>query len=267
MKIGFGTYKTNPPAEAVRSALEAGYRYIDTASIYNTEKAVREAIELTGINREEIHIATKCWLDETGYEGTKAALGRSLKRLGTDYVDTYLIHWPRRRGDDNWKETLRGTWKAMNELKRDGYIRRIGASNFLPHHLDVIDGIPDINQLELHPGYMQEAALKYSQELGIQVQAWSPLGREKSFALDYINELAGKYSKSPAQICIRYLLDRDIMPIVKSSTPERIRENLDVFDFNLTKEEISYITCLPQTTWRGEHPDINIPTKTSNFEV
>ena len=268
-KIGYGCY--NPRCDHNREifglALETGYRYFDTAYIYGTERDLGLAIKDAGIPRSELTISTKAWHDQLGYERTKTACYKSLENLGLDYIDIYLIHWPRHDVECDWRTMDLEAWRAMCELKEEGVIRGIGVSNFLPHHLQNIiensDVVPVIDQLELHPGYCQEAAVAYCKEHGIQPQAWGPLGRGRALDNTYINELAAKYGKSPAQICIRYLLQRGIMPVVKSSSAERMRANTEVFDFGLTEEEVSIISCMPQEGWMGEHPDFKIPTKSS----
>ncbi len=272
-KIGFGCYipgKSNDEVvDIIRTAIEAGFRYFDTASFYETERALGRAIKEMGIEREQLTIASKLWIDERGYQNTKDALYRSLDRLGVDYLDAYIIHWPRRSSDDtDWKSVDRETYKALLELKEEGLIRNIGTSNFLSHHLKNLldDGyVPDLNQLELHPGYMQECALRDSIEAGILPQAWSPLGRGAVLGNELLIKLADKYGKSVPQICLIYLMQRGIMPIVKASSKERMLNNLDVFDVILEVEDMQIISCLPQTGWSGEHPDFNIPAITSNF--
>lgn len=271
--LGFGTYNPNDSdtREIIRTAIETGYRYFDTASLYETERALGQAIKESGISRSEFYIASKVWIDEMGYEETKAAFARSLERLQTDYLDLYLIHWPRSREDDtNWKERGVQTWRAMEELYMAGKIRSIGLSNFLPHHIENIlihcRVKPVVNQLEVHPGYTQEAACAYCARHGIALQAWSPLGRGKLLSHPLLLALASKYGKTPAQVSLRFLLQKDILPIVKASNAERMMQNADIFDFILSTEDMSFLACLPQTAWSGEHPDYNIPKVGSNLE-
>ena len=274
LPIGFGTY--NPGSadseEMIKMAIDAGYRYFDTASLYGTERALGNAIRERGIPREEFYIASKLWIDEMGYEETMAAFERTLARLQTDYLDLYLIHWPRKDEEDtDWKARGIDTWRAMEELHAQGRIRNLGLSNFLPHHMEVIltncKVKPVVNQLEVHPGYMQEAAIAYCRENDVLVQAWSPLGRGQLLSHPFVTGLAGKYGKSAAQVVLRYLIQRGIVPLVKASGAERMRQNLDVFDFEITGEDMSMLTCLPQVAWSGEHPDYSIPKARSNPEV
>jgi diketogulonate reductase-like aldo/keto reductase len=206
------------------------------------------------------------WKDEMGYQQTKDALEKSLKRLGTDYLDIYLIHWPRPSADcENWKELDLETWRAMEELQKEGKIRGLGLSNFLPHHIKNIleNGTvkPVVNQLELHPGYMQQAAVQYCKEHGIQMQAWSPIGRRRILEDGLILELAGKYQVSPAQLCLRFLLQNDIIPLPKSSSMERMKQNMDLFHFEISEEDVSRLATMPQAGWSGEYPDPELAQK------
>lgn len=266
--VGFGTYKAaeGNNVEILKNAIEAGYRYFDTASFYQTEDFVGQAIRESNLPREDFFLVSKMWKDEMGYQQTKDALEKSLKRLGTDYLDIYLIHWPRPSADcENWKELDLETWRAMEELQKEGKIRGLGLSNFLPHHIKNIleNGTvkPVVNQLELHPGYMQQAAVQYCKEHGIQMQAWSPIGRRRILEDGLILELAGKYQVSPAQLCLRFLLQNDIIPLPKSSSMERMKQNMDLFHFEISEEDVSRLATMPQAGWSGEHPDPELAQK------
>ena len=270
--IGFGTYnaENTDNAAIVRTAIEAGYRYFDTASLYKTEEVLGQAIKDSGIPREDFFIVSKLWIDEMGYENAKEAFEKSLCRLQMDYLDLYLIHWPRPKEDDpeqEWKKLDAETWKALEELYNSGRVRGIGLSNFLPHHIDHIlaNGHvkPVVNQLELHPGYSQEAAVNYCKAHDIQVQAWSPIGRKALMNHPFIMGLAEKYGVSAAQICLRYLLQKDIIPLPKSSSMERMKQNQEIFGFEIETEDMYILDTMPQTTWLGEHPDFSIPKKSS----
>lgn len=259
--IGYGTYKaadTNS-CDIIATAATAGYRFFDTASFYGTETFLAEALKQADLPRNKVFITSKVWKAEMGYNETLEAFERTLKNLDTDYLDLYLIHWPRYTLDGEWKQTCIDTWKAMEELYEAGRVRAIGLSNFLPHHMDVIlDNCnikPMVNQLEVHPGYTQEAAIRYCQERDILVQAWSPLGRQRVLEEPLLIELAAKYDVTPAQICLRFLLQRGINPIPKASSFERMRNNMDIFDFSITTEDMHRLNTLPQTGWSGEHPD------------
>lgn len=272
--IGFGCYLPGKSAvEAVNImalAIEAGFRYFDTASFYETERSLGKAIAKTGIDRDDLFIASKLWIDERGYQEAKDALNRTLERLGVDYLDAYIIHWPRKSADDtDWKQKDSDTFRAMIEMKEQGLIRNIGTSNFLSHHLESLakEGfVPELNQLELHPGYMQEYTLRDTQAAGILAQAWSPLGRGAVLDNELLKKMANKYGKSVPQICLIYLMERGIMPIVKASSRERMLANLDVFDTKMDKEDVQIISSMPQTGWSGEHPDFHIPALASNFD-
>lgn len=270
--IGFGTYnaKGGDNLAINRTAIEAGYRYFDTASLYETERVLGQAVRESGIPREEFFIVSKLWIDERGYQEAREAFARTLDRLQMDYLDLYLIHWPRgEEGDCDWKEKDLDTWRALEELYQSGKVRGIGLSNFLPHHTENIlqncTVKPVVDQLEIHPGYTQEAAVRYCFEHDIRVQAWSPLGRSAMLDHPVLKGYAEKYGKTVAQICLRFLLQKGIIPLVKSSAMERMKQNQDIFDFELTAEDMSVINNMPQNTWLGEHPDFAIPKKKSNF--
>ena len=268
--MGFGTYQITSTAP-ILSAVEAGYRFFDTASLYETERFLGNGLRESGLPREEFIIETKLWIDEM--DDPDSALERSLKRLGTDYVDIFMIHWPRETGkpDEKWKEKDLETYHRIENLVKTGKTRRLGLSNFLPHHLkNILDNCeiqPVVNQLELHPGYSQEAAVMYCKEYGILPMAWSPFGRGQSTDVlenRMIQYLARKYTRSPQQIALRFLLQKGVLPIPKATGKDHIQANLAVFDFCLTEEEVSLLTYMPQTTWLGEHPDFVIPTARSN---
>lgn len=260
--VGFGTYKAaeGNNVEILKRAVTAGYRYFDTASFYGTEEFVGQAVKESGIPREEFFLVSKMWKDEMGYEQTKKALEDTLRRLKTDYLDLYLIHWPRPTAEcENWKEIDLETWRAMEELCAEGKIRGLGLSNFLPQHLEnILQNCkirPVVDQLELHPGYMQSAAVQYLKEHDIYPQAWSPIGRQRVLEEPLLTELAAKYQVSPAQICLRYLVQNQIIPLPKSSSMERMRQNMDVFGFSIEEEDMYLISSMPQAGWSGEHPD------------
>lgn len=267
-EIGFGTYKLKEGnnAEVFRMAVDAGYRYFDTASFYENEEVLGNVLKESGIPREELFIASKVWKTEMGYEETKAAFERSLKKLQLDYLDLYLIHWPIPSvGFEDWKQLDVDTWRAMEELQKEGKVRAIGLSNFLPHHIENIlqncSVKPVLNQLELHPGYMQEAAIQYCWEHNIAVQAWSPVARGRIFDNKVLVALAEKYQTTVAHICLQYLRQRDILIIPKASSMERMKENLQDSTFELSREEMQKITSMPQCGWNGGHPDPELEDK------
>lgn len=269
-KIGFGTYQIRS-TEPILNAVDAGYTFFDTASLYETERILGQGLRESGLPRDRFIIETKLWIDEM--DDPAAALERSLRRLGTDYVDIYMIHWPRQTGepDENWKEKDLEVYGALERLVREGKALRLGLSNFLPHHLkNILDHCavrPVADQLELHPGYSQEAALACCRENGVLPMAWSPFGRNQSPEIlgnAIIPRLAEKYGRSAQQIALRFLLQKGALPIPKASGKDHIRANLDVFGFELTEDEVSLITYMPQTAWLGEHPDFAVPTTRSN---
>ena len=260
--VAFGTYKAadGKSADVIRAAIGAGYRYFDTASFYGTETYLAEAIRESGIPRREFFIASKLWKDEMGYENVKSAFERTLNNLRTDYLDLYLIHWPLPEpGYKEWRQLDKETWRAMEELYEAGKIRAIGLSNFLPHHIENIlkdcRVRPAVDQIEYHPGYSQEAVVNYCRERGILVQAWSPIGRSRVLDEPLVKELAAKYNVSPAQICLKFAVQRNIIPLPKSSSEDRMRENLDLYSFELEQDDIWRLSTMPQTGWSGEHPD------------
>lgn len=261
--VGYGTYKAadGNGSAVIRMALEAGYRYFDTASFYQTETYVAQALRDSGVSRSEVFLASKMWKDEMGYEQTKAAFQRTLERLETDYLDLYLIHWPRPdAGYGDWKQLDMDTWRAMEELYEAGKIRAIGLSNFLPQHIENLlqNGkiAPMVNQIEFHPGHTQEATVRYCQAHGIQVQAWSPMGRTRVLKDPLVQELAQNHGVSAAQICLRYAVQRQIIPLPKASSMERMKQNQDLFSFELTQEEMFRLDTMPPTGWSGQHPDL-----------
>ena len=260
--IGFGTYHISLDAvsPAVHCAAEAGYRLFDTASFYQNERELGAALRETGLARGDYQIVTKCWRGEMGYEPALAACKASLARLGTDYVDCYLIHWPRPNlTDADWPRVSRETWRALETLYRDGFARAIGVSNFLPHHLDNLlleaSVVPALNQLEFHPGYTQPEAVAACARRGIRVGAWSPIARMRAKDAPLLQSLARQYGVTIAQLCLRYDLQKGVLPMPKSANPVRMRENLDVFGFTLSESDLSAIDAMPVTAWSGEHPD------------
>lgn len=244
--IGFGTFKIvgQDVYKPVLEALEAGYRHIDTASMYGNEKEIGQAIKDSGIDRRDIFITSKIWRTDRGYDKTIASFNRSLEYLGTDYLDCLLIHWPCPINKENYNEVNIDTWKALIDLYKAKKVRVIGVSNFLCHHIEPLlecEIKPMINQLELHPGFRQEEIVDLCRKEGILLEAWEPLAKAKILDDERIVGLAHKYHKSPAQICIRWSLDNGFLPLPKSVTPSRIKENLDVFDFTLDREDIELI--------------------------
>lgn len=260
--VGFGTYRSveGSSSQVLLQALEAGYRYVDTAAYYGNEEGVGEALRKSGIPRDQVILASKIWKTDLSFPAAQASIDASLKRLGTDYLDICLIHWPRPDPQTpNWRELDLQCWRAMERACQAGKIRVLGVSNFLPQHLyslwELAERKPELNQLEFHPGYPQKAAVDFCQIHGIQVQAWSPLGRNRLWEEPLLHTLAEKYHRTPAQICLRFALECGVQPLPASTNPQRMRENLDLFDFSLSDGDLYELLTLPQLGWSGQHPD------------
>lgn len=258
--LAFGTFKVNEgdDVQIILDAINVGYRHFDTAAFYNTEEALGKAIKKSGIPREEFFITTKVWKTSMGYEGAKKSFEESLEKLDMDYVDLLLIHWPRPDAESDWKKLDIETWKAFEEIYKEGKVKAIGVSNFLNHHmqniLDNCEVVPMVNQIEFHPGYIQKDVVDFDKKHGIVVEAWSPLGRERVFKDKLLNKLAEKYGKSVAQICLAFSLQMDVVPLPKSLSIERMKQNMDI-DFELEKEDFEKIVNMEETGWSGLDPD------------
>ncbi|MDT0613170.1 aldo/keto reductase [Streptomyces lancefieldiae] len=255
-QLGFGVWQVpDDEAEtAVAQALEAGYRSIDTAAIYGNEEGTGKAIAASGVAREDLFVTTKLWNKDQGYDSTLRAFDTSLEKLGLEYVDLYLIHWPMPA-----KERYVDTYKAFEKLHADGRIRAIGVSNFLPEHLERLIGetsvIPAVNQIELHPHLQQHVAREYHAEQGIATEAWSPLGSGKGILeIPAIVAIAQKHGRTPAQVVLRWHLQIGNVVIPKSVTPSRIKENIDVFGFALDTEDLAAISALNEDRRLGPDP-------------
>lgn len=253
--LGLGVYKMSEGQEVIASieaAIRNGYRSIDTASLYQNEEGVGQAIKASGISREELFITTKVWNSDQGYDSTLKAFDTSMSKLGLDYLDLYLIHWP-------VKGKYKETWKALEQLHKDGRVHSIGVSNFQIHHLEDLlvdtEVRPVVNQVELHPLLSQLELREYCKSQGIQIEAWSPLAQGKLLDNEVLKAIGAKYGKSTAQVIIRWDLQHGIVTIPKSSNPERIVENANVFDFELTAEEMKQIDSLNQDQRVGPDPD------------
>ena len=252
--LGLGTYKVKDYKDldlSVKTALEIGYRHIDTASFYENEEALGKIIKESNVNRDDLFLATKLWNTDHGYEKTLNAFNYSLKKLKTDYVDLYLIHWP----NPNHKET----WRAMEKLYRAGYIKAIGVSNYKVHHIkeltDNFEITPAVNQIEFHPELVQTELMDFCKNEKIQIEAWSPLMRGKIFGIELFKELSEKYNKSISQIVLRWDIQMGTSTIPKSIKPERIKENSEIFDFVLSDEDMKKISSLNINKRISHDPD------------
>jgi diketogulonate reductase-like aldo/keto reductase len=253
--LGFGVFQINDGQEvehAVRSALEIGYRSIDTATVYGNERGVGKAIRESGILREDIFLTTKVWNDDQREKRTLAAFEESLKRLETEYVDLYLVHWP-------VKGCYQETWQVMEEIYQSGRAKAIGVSNFLVHHLEDIlrdsQIVPSVNQVEFHPFLVQPELLRFCQSHKIQVEAWSPLMDGKITNEQAVQKLAGKYHKTPAQIALRWDLQHEVVTIPKSTHSNRIAENSQIFDFELSQADMNVLDALDEGKRVGPDPN------------
>ncbi|RSD10689.1 aldo/keto reductase [Amycolatopsis eburnea] len=256
-QLGYGVFQVpdDETATAVKAALDAGYRSIDTAAVYGNEKGVGQAIAESGLSRDELFVTTKLWNSAQGYDSTLKAFDESMAKLGLEQLDLYLIHWPTPQRDK-----YLDTWKAFEKLYADGRVRAIGVSNFQPAHLerlmDASDVVPAVNQIELHPYLQQQEVREFDAKHGIATEAWSPLAKGGSLLGDpVVAELAVKHSRTPAQIVLRWHLQLGNVVIPKSVTPARIAENFDLFGFTLTEEELDSLSPLDRGERTGPDPD------------
>lgn len=263
--IGFGTWQSpdgDVAYQAVKWALEAGYRHIDTAAIYGNEVSVGQAIADSGIAREELFVTTKLWNDAHSFDAATAALDESLRKLGLDYVDLYLIHWPnpaavQANGDDAWIDANANTWRAMEAAYKAGKTRAIGVSNFVVHHLEALgktqEVAPMVNQIFLNPSDAQAEVVAYNQAHNIISEAYSPFGTGRLLGNDVVADIANKYGKSETQILLRWSLDNGFLPLPKSTHEDYIKANTDVFDFTLADEDLDALNALDGVS--GYHTD------------
>jgi len=257
-QLGFGVFQIAPgrdTEQALAQAFEAGYRHVDTAQMYGNEESVGKAIAASGLARDELFVTTKLNNDRHGRDEARKALEESLTKLGLDHVDLFLIHWPLPQRDDYVE-----TWRGLEQAKAAGAVRSIGVSNFQVAHLDRLaaetDTVPSVNQIEVHPDFTQDALRAYHRDHGIATEAWSPIGQGGELLQDRtLTSLAEKYGRSPAQIVLRWHLQLGNIVFPKSSTPSRIRENVDVFGFELADDDIASISALDVGKRLGPNPD------------
>jgi diketogulonate reductase-like aldo/keto reductase len=256
-RLGLGTYRSEPGAEVEHQVyfglVEVGYRGLDTAALYANEESVGRAVRASGIPREELFVATKVWNDDQGYETTLAAFDRSLGLLGLEYVDLYLIHWPDPR-------RMEPTWRAMEEIHASGRARAIGVCNFLIHHLEALCALaevpPSVDQVEHHPLLAQPALREFCHATGIVMQAWAPVIRGRVFEMPELVAIGDAHGKTAAQVSIRWILQHGVTTIPKSVHEERTRQNADVFDFELSEDEMGRIDALDEHERIGPDPDL-----------
>ncbi len=261
--LGFGTYmipNNEAGAAAVRAALDLGFRHIDGAANYNNEDMVGRVLAESGVPRNEVFLTSKLKNTEQGYEKTMAAFEKTLNDLGTDYLDLYLIHWPKVAGtEDRWEEIIADTWRAFEELYRAGRVRAIGVSNFLVHHLETIMKhaaiAPMVDQIELNPSYQQRETVRWCEEHGVQLEAWAPLGRGRLMRDEHVLAMAERLGKDAGQICVRWALQKGFVTMPKSTKMARIKLNSEVFDFELSAEDMAALDSYDADDSYTFHPD------------
>ena len=245
---------------SVADALELGYRHIDTASIYRNEESVGKAVRDSGLARGDIFVTSKVWASEHGYDRASRAIDASLKRLGLDYMDMCLIHWPANaKNYSDWQAVNADTWRALEQAKADGKVKTIGVSNFLVSHLVSLQDncriMPAVDQIEYHPGLLQPETVAFCKSNNILVEAWSPIGRARLLDDPTLNSIAHKHGKSVAQVCVKFALSQGVLPLPKSTHRARMAENADIFDFELDWSDIGDIEGMEEGKRYGSHPD------------
>jgi aldo/keto reductase len=249
--IGFGTFRLKEEVEdVVINAIEVGYKMIDTASSYLNEEYVGNAIKKTKVDRKDLFITGKLWNDSREFEKIVEACKETLKKLNVDYLDLYLVHWPASPIlYPNWKEINANVWKALEYLYEEGLVKSIGVSNFKKSQLEELMKVakikPMVNQIEFHIGFMQEETLKYCQENDILIEAWSPCGGGKLLKKEIIKEMAEKYNVSPAKLCLRWCVEHGVIPITKSTNIDRMKDNFNLYDFKISKEDMNILDSQP----------------------
>lgn len=263
--VGYGTFRTDPAvtAQAVEEAIKLGYHHIDTAKVYENEVGVGQGIKAAGVDRKDLFVTSKLWNTDRGYESTKAAFQTTLDRLGLDYLDLYLIHWPanEKQFGAQAAEINAETWRAFEDLYKEGKVRAIGLSNFMPHHvaklMETATIKPMVDQIEIHPGWPHAEEIKKLQAMGITVEAWGPLGGQGATVLTNptMQEIADKHGKTTAQVSLRWVLQQGALPLPKSTHANRMKENMDIFDFELSEDEMAQISALTDLGGQCKDPD------------
>lgn len=259
-KIGFGTWQITENVDLIiHTALQAGYRHIDTAVLYGNETEIGHAIKNAGINREEIFLTTKVWNTHRGYENVLQSFEESLNKLQTDYIDLYLLHWPEKTSTENWDEINASSWRALEEVYLRGKVKAIGVSNFMLIHLDSLlkkcSIKPMVNQIEYHPGYLQDEVITYCKDRNIAIAAWSPIGSGRLLQHPLLKDLAQKYHISVAQLCIQFALQNDIIVLPKSTSKENIINNINLPKFTIDEHDMALIKNMEEAGFSGLHPD------------
>ncbi|PZU85543.1 MAG: aldo/keto reductase [Chryseobacterium sp.] len=260
-EIGFGTWQTTEGVQkTVKEALKAGYKHIDTADIYGNEAEIGEAIEESGIDRKDLYLTTKIWNSNRNAEGVKYSVEQSLKKLKTNYLDLLLIHWPANAKQfDNWKEINAETWKSMEELYKSGVVKAIGVSNFMLPQIEALletaEVIPAVNQIEFHPGYVQQTVVDYCKEKGIAIEAWSPIGSGRLLKDEVLKDIADSYGVSPAILCIQFCLQSGVIVLPKSENPTNIYNNLHFERFKISESDMKTLKTLEETGFSGLNPE------------
>lgn len=274
--VGFGTWKAAGAQiddAMARDALEAGYRHFDSAEYYGTEEAIGRAIRESGLPREEVTVTSKVWKTHMGYRSTLEAFENSLRRFGFEYLDLYFSHWPKYDIDAaDWEEVLVDTWRAMEEIKRSGRVRALAVSNFKPSHLEALlrhgFELPVLNQVEFHPGWLQEETRAWCDGHGVAVQAWRPLAQGQVLQHPAIADAAEAHGVEPGQVALRFDWQCGVSVIPKSSSPERMRSNIDIFGFRLSEDEMEAIRAIPRGTgWSGIDPDGEWPSDIKELKI
>lgn len=255
--IGFGTSLVTGEEciRTIKTAINVGYKHIDTASAYKNEVEIGKAIKQSNIDRKELFITSKVWKDSMGYENTLKSFNNSLRNLDLEYIDLFLIHWPK----NNDKKLNIDTWKALEKLYKEGKVKSIGVSNFLKHHLEIIlnnsEIVPAVNQIEFHPGLIRKETIGFCRENNIVLEAWAPLGKGKMLDNEILVNIAKKYNKSVAQICLKWCLQNEVVPLPKSGNRERMKQNLDLFNFKIEEQDMKTINSMEFFAGSDMHPD------------